>query len=346
MAVAPMDPTLDDDAMRTGVATAYSFAGTVSALAVGGWLLASVLRGHWVRVAGEGFFEASAQVLPVLLLTFAVERVFFERDTSRLASRASSIAAFVTVLGLTGVGELLSFLAVAWNGGPPDGLRIAGGVVVITATAGSIALIVGFAALRSGVLLDVRAGLKIIVKGTPDEFDPRASSAAAAGALVLSLMAALGGNIVLVAAVVIGVTENEGDADYEQILIAIGVLVFLVLVPVSTLHLARVLLRNRRRRRWLAAMPDEAVLFLELSPSRAGLPPAAQRVVDGRFVALVDAGRAVSGWPDDLLQAAVDDRLTLSERAAIRGFEDGWRTAARLVADMVAAAQPSTSPRS
>jgi hypothetical protein len=152
-----LDPAIDEDAARSGVATAYSFAGIVSALANAAWLVASAARHHWVRVTGDSFFEAATQVLPVLLLTFAIERVFFARGISRLASRASSIVAFIAVLGLTGAGELLAFVALAWDGGPPDVIRIVGGLVVLTATAGSIALIVGFAAARSNVVVDMRA---------------------------------------------------------------------------------------------------------------------------------------------------------------------------------------------
>lgn len=312
----------EDETDRSGVATAYSFAGAASLITLASWITVSVANGRWIRVAVPGFFDAAVQVLPVLLLTFAIERVFFERTTSQLATRATSIVAFIVVLGLTAVGELLSMLALVWTGGAPDALRVLGGLTVLLATAGSLALIVGFAAVRSGVVLDMRAGLRVVIEGPPDDFDPRASIAAQAAAMLLALGATALAVLSLGGGLIIGVWQSQGDAGLELVTIIGGVCGFVLFGVPSGIHLRRVVLRTRRRRMWHERRPDFAQRFEQLTAEDVNaLPQAARRVIVGTYTRLVDTDRDLSEWPSVFANAELDARLTLSERAALRALK-------------------------
>jgi hypothetical protein len=333
----PEVPT-DREALRSGVATTYSLAAGVSLAVLVGWLAASAIRHQWVAVGAEGFFEASAQVLPVLLLTFAIERVFFERATSQLATRAGAIVAFAAVLLVSGVGEVLALAAIAWTGGPPRGLRVLGGLAVTMATAGSVVLIVGFAATRSGFVLDLKAGLQILRKGPPAEYDPRASPAARLAALFLGLVAAAFGVVGGGTALVLGISESSEYPEVLAIGIALALALFGVLGIPGLLYLRRSWRRDRERKRWWAKLPRKYARFSDLSdePVRS-LPYAARQVLLQEFKRLVDSGACLKLFADQMTRA--DERLNAAELAALKSVRAELHDAAERVTEELRAAE-------
>jgi hypothetical protein len=95
------------------------------------------------------------QILPVLLLTFAVERAFFEAGTSGIRTRAAVIS-FLCVFIAAAVGEIGGFVVIALHD-PSASIREWLQIPMGTAIAGAMALVVGHATVGSGMLETIRA---------------------------------------------------------------------------------------------------------------------------------------------------------------------------------------------
>ena len=345
------DPAADDATLRSGVAATYSLSGFVSLLVLIAWIVLCLADHRFIGPSNVNFFATSAQVLPVLLLAFAIERVFFERSTSRLATRASAIVAFGTVLVLAAVGEILALVAIAWSDPPPAGIRVVGGLVVLVATAGSLTLIIGFAAVRSGVVLDLRSGLRLIRRGRAlDAFDPRASTAARATAALLALAGVVLALLLTAGAVGFAIEY----ARYEETAAVVTLSVFALLVAAviaapGVLYLNRVAARRRKLRAWRESISPEGRRFEALTSRQFNrLSNAPRQVFLARMVRLVDDGTPLADWPAALGDAQ-DDRLSPSEQAELRAIRTDLEEALRTVeserqSSKAGAAGPAVSP--
>ena len=105
--------------------------------------------------ASVGAFWVGVQILPVLLLTFAVERAFFEAGTSGIRTRAAVIS-FLCVFIAAAVGEIGGFVVIALHD-PSASIREWLQIPMGTAIAGAMALVVGHATVGSGMLETIRA---------------------------------------------------------------------------------------------------------------------------------------------------------------------------------------------
>jgi len=105
--------------------------------------------------ASVNAFMIGAQILPVLLLTFAVERAFFEAGSNGIRTRAAVIS-FLCVIVAAAVGETGGLVAIGLHH-PSASIREWLQIPIGTAIAGAVALVVGHAAVGSGMRGTLRA---------------------------------------------------------------------------------------------------------------------------------------------------------------------------------------------
>ena len=99
---------------------------------------------------GSGFFEVTVQVLPVLLLTFAIgERAVFGTASASVQTKAA-VLAFVAVLFTAAIAEAVGLTIIAVDN-PSLGLRAFGTVFTATAVIGALTLVIVGAAISSGL---------------------------------------------------------------------------------------------------------------------------------------------------------------------------------------------------
>ena len=139
------------------------------------------------------YYSTAAQVLPVLLLAFAVEKSYFGREQTK-ASGVTAVLAFALVMLATVFGELFC-LAVVGTSQPSGTLRAEATLWSATGVAGSLLLIVGQATIESG-LPEFAADI------ADDQIKPR-------GDWVL-------GGAVLAAFLVVGVAAVVGDFVHKR----------------------------------------------------------------------------------------------------------------------------------
>ena len=96
------------------------------------------------------YYSVVAQILPVLFLTFAVERRFFRPSRTQAAS-AGALIAFVLVVVVAAIGELCTLAVIGIRDAPPS-LKAWASQSSAAGIAGALVLVAGQAALDSGVL--------------------------------------------------------------------------------------------------------------------------------------------------------------------------------------------------
>jgi hypothetical protein len=210
-------------------------------------------------------------------------------------------------------------VALAWTGGPPEGLRTIAGLLALAATAGSVTLIVGFAAVRSGVVVDLRAGMRLVLSRAPNEPDPRASVAARIAATLLAVGGlVVSGSVAVVAGAVAVAYAQEADVGTAIAIATVGLLFAVVIALPSVAYLIRDGVRIRARTRFWDTQPPEIHRFSELSmPLVRTLPYAPRQVFLNCFYKLVDEQVEMAAWPARFAVAAQDERLTSAERVAL-----------------------------
>jgi hypothetical protein len=142
--------------MQAGV---YRFA-AAAALAVPVSLVAATYisqgpsgEGH---AASPSYFATVAQVLPVLLLAFAVEKSYFKSDTDSTRGSLTFVAFAVVAMAVT-VGEVLALVVVA-HAEPSHELMVDATTWSGAGVSAALALIVGQLVIESRVLWAVAGG--------------------------------------------------------------------------------------------------------------------------------------------------------------------------------------------
>jgi hypothetical protein len=161
----------------------YAAAGTSLVLAFV-WLGLWAANGALPRSESPAFFSTASQVLPILLLTFAVEKRFFHSEPVAQFSATAAVAFSLVMLG-SGVGLVMAIVTQAVTGQPSLVLATATTYLVANALASSLALIVASAAESVGIGRVFTARTEIIVSGPLKTLGLMAASLVGAALIVL-----------------------------------------------------------------------------------------------------------------------------------------------------------------
>jgi hypothetical protein len=129
------------------------------------WLGLWAANGELPRSESPAFFSTASQVLPILLLTFAVEKRFFHSEPPVAQFSATAAVAFSIVMLGSGVGLVMAIVTQAVTGQPSPALATATTYLVSNALASSLALIVISAAESVGIGRVFTERTEIIVPG-------------------------------------------------------------------------------------------------------------------------------------------------------------------------------------
>jgi hypothetical protein len=153
-------------------------------------ILAFVWLGFWAadgtlpRSDNPAFLTTASQVLPILLLTFAVEKRFFHSEPITQFSATAAVAFSIVMLG-SGVGLVMAIVTQAVTGQPSPALATATTYLIANALASSLALIVASAAESVGVGRLLTTKTKIVVPGPLRMLGLAAASLSGATLIVL-----------------------------------------------------------------------------------------------------------------------------------------------------------------
>ncbi len=148
------------------------------------WLGLWAAEGALPRSENPAFFSTASQVLPILLLTFAVEKRFFHSEPAAQFSATAAVAFSLVMLG-SGVGLVMAIVTQGVTGQPSLVLATATTYLVANALASSLALIVASAAESVGIGRVFTTRTEVIVSGPLKMLGLMATSLAGAALIVL-----------------------------------------------------------------------------------------------------------------------------------------------------------------